>query len=242
MQIAGIEDVPGLFKSVSKDALIAKMLPYSQTLQLARSVGVMIPKKRLYEIDLVGKIRQGLLLDQQSRPCSGCVLDGKRWYKLNTGEPLLYSLDRAALSGAYEEAERAITDVLGLIKGTWPAINTRERRVGEVADVGITAEKIDGRFGTLGFATTYSQTGTDDLDVGADRWVSATLTCDAGEYWTYGFFFTVFMHEFLHILGLEHAPPEFDDIMRAFYAGDRRTFGPWTESQMDLRYVGVVPA
>lgn len=242
MIIAGVEDVDGLFKSVSSDALIAKMLPYSKVIELARSVGVSIPKKRLYEIDLVARIRKGLIAGTQPRPCSGCVLSGRRWHKLNTGQPLLLRLDRPSLAEAYQDAEEVIYDAINLIQTHYPQVSIRETLVGEFPDVHVGAEAIDGRFGTLGFATTYLTEGSDDLDVGGDRWISATLTADSAEYWTYGFFFTVFLHELLHILGLDHAPDEFDDIMRATYAGDRRTLGPWTDAEMLRRHVGVLPA
>lgn len=243
MIIQGVSDIERMFEVFTDDNRIARALLWKENLQVARAVGVRIPKARLTELDLVTRSRRHLLGRQPQRPCSGCILQGRRWYKINTGDPLLYHLDRTSLREAYDKAVECIEDALRVLKATYPNINIREALIGETPDVTIRAENIDGRNGTLGFATTYTQRDSQDLDVGGDRWVSAELVADTSEFWTYGFFFTVFSHEILHILGLGHAPDEYDDIQNAFYARDRRDYGPWTDIQIDERYIsGVLPA
>lgn len=240
MQISGIESIPGLFDSVSSDQMIAKMIRYKQTIDLARQVGIRIPKRQyVKELDLVAMVRKHLKAGSKPRPCAGCVLEGRRWYKINEGIPMKYRLDRESMSEAFPDAVEAIEDAIRVVKSIRPEVLIEEVSAGELPDVVMRSENIDGRFGTLGFALTYVSDQTEDLDLGADRWISAELVCDNSEAWDYAFFFTVFLHELLHILGIDHAPDSFDDIMRAFYAGARRTVGPWTTQQLINRYVGT---
>lgn len=243
MQIDGIEDIPGLFEAVSSDQKIAKMVRYSETLDLARQVGVRIAKKSyIRELDLVAMVRKHLLAGTPPRPCAGCALEGRRWYKINQGIPMKYRIDRESMAEAFPDAVEAMEDAIRVVKSIRPEVLIEEVSAGELPDVAMRSENIDGRFGTLGFALTYVSDETDDLDLGGDRWVSAELVCDNSEAWDYAFFFTVFLHELCHILGIDHAPDSFDDIMRAFYAGARRTLGPWTERELEVRYKGVIPA
>lgn len=240
--ISGVSSIEELFATLTSDDRLARALLYKENLQVARVVGLRVRKNQYTEVELVSRARRHFMAQIGPRPCSGCVLSGRRWFKINQGEPMTYRLDRSALREAYHRADECIEDALENLKSLHPHALIREAMIGEVPDVEVTGSNIDGRHGTLGTATTYN-TGTEDLDLGADRWVSALLEIDKLEHWDYDFFFTVFSHEFLHILGLDHAPPTVaDDILLPFYVRDRRDYGVWTMSELDRRHIGALPA
>jgi len=239
LAIPGVSSVDDLYTTFTDDKRVARALYYAENLRIARHVGLFIPKNRFTEIELIKRTRAHVMGRLGPRTCSGCVLEGRRWYKINSGEPLLYRLDRTALTDAYSRAVECFDDVFDNLQRLRPELLFREARVGEVADVDITAQVIDGRFNTLGFATTFTTQDSDDLDVGGDRWVSAQLVMDQAELWDYNFCFTVASHELIHIFGVGHASQALDDIQVPQYVGDRRDYGVWTMNQFDQRYVGV---
>lgn len=239
----GVTSVEDLFTTLSSDARVAQALLRSEVVELARALGLHVPRKRFTERELVAQSRKRWKAQLPPRPCSGCVLTGRRWYKINSGEPLLMFFNDRALREVLPESSAAVDDALSLISAEFPQVKMRTARLGETPDVSFTALPMDGRMGTLGVTTTFSVPDTEDLDLGGDLWESAQVTFDTSELWDYGFFVTVFLHEFLHVLGLDHAPSTVDDIMRSFYAGARRTFGPWTAQEMASRYItGVLSA
>lgn len=242
-EFSGVSSVDDLFNTLTTDERVARALLRSETLQLARQVGVAVPKTRITELELARLARERWASGLGPRTCAGCVLQGRRWHKMNQGLPLLLALDTHSLEKAYPRAIECIDDALDNITTLHPEILVRRARDGETPDVDMRGGEIDGRGSTLGFAITYTTPDTDDLDVGGDRWVSAEMVLDWAELWTYDFLFTVFTHEFCHILGIDHSPITIrDDIMFAYYQRDRRDLGDWTTQQLINRLIGVAPA
>lgn len=241
--IEGISSIDELLDTLTTNRRLAQALYRREVLELARVVGVRLTKTYQTEVQILERIREHRETELGPRPCAGCVLSGRRWYKQNQGEPLLWRLDEPALRQAHESAPEIMREAISHCSLLVPAALQREARPNELPDVTINAENLDGRGGTLGVAITYLTPDSDDLDVGRDRWISAKMTLDWSELWDADFMFTVDSHEWIHILGVDHAPAHItDDIMLPFYQRARRDYGDWTMAELRRRLIGTLPA
>lgn len=247
-------DLHALFDVTPLDRRYASMLRYAELADMSRLLGQPVAYPRPLELELVSRVRR-LLDDVRFEPevpllpCSGCQLEGLRWKKLDdgTGE-LTYRLDRGSLDSLYAgrgsaSPSNVFIEEMQRLDSMYRRLSIREARDGEVPDFTVRAEPYDGPRNTLG-VTIYYVSGDNDLDVGKDQFVSVQIVFDTQEFWTANFFRTVGIHEFLHCLGLDHAPVGLDDIMDARFRRARTDYGAWTLSELDSRFVGfpLLPA
>ena len=237
-----VDDLDKLFCSTQDDQRIANIFWYNETLDLARIVGVKLPKQRLRESIIVGMIREHLQDGIKPRPCAGCVLSGRRWIAANEGRAINVSIDADSLDRAMPGASSIVGQLFQYYSDRYGLIF---EQTSALPDFTMRADSIDGAGNTLGFALSYVS-NDDDMDVGGHQFVSAELVMDTDEFWTPEFFFTVLAHELKHIFGVDHLPEELvqqgiRDLMAAFYAGPLTfdTFGQWSHNEMQRRYIGL---
>lgn len=249
-----LTDLHALFDTTPLDRRFASMFRYAELADISRILGQPVAWPRPRELELVGRVRR--LLDDVRTvdevpvlPCSGCKLEGLRWTKLDdgTGE-LTYRLDRESLDDLYaqrgaQSPSNTLVEEMQRLDSMYQRLSIREAAPGEVPDFTVRAEPYDGFRNTLGVTLFYID-GSGNLDVGRDQFVSVEIVFDTGEFWTPNFFRTVAIHEFLHCLGLDHAPEGVDDIMGARYRRARTDYGAWTLSELDSRFIGhpLLPA
>lgn len=234
-----VPDLRTLFQQTEEDAPLARFFLYPDTQEIARLVGMRLPRQYVREDIMIREIRRRLAMDEvPMRPCCGATFAGRRWVAVNEGRPIKYSMNAASMISAYQNAPAIIQREMMHLQLEY-GIEFVATKPDEVPDLVIEAENVDGRFGTLGFAA-YFEGPDDNLDVGGDEFVSVRLVCDSSELWDEGFFRTVFAHELLHAVGLDHSPPGLDDIMGARYAGARTEYGAWSHEQLIQRYIGNV--
>lgn len=234
-----VKDLRSLFAQTEEDTPLARFFLYTETQDIARMVGMRLPRQYVREDQMIAEIRRRLLMPQlPMRPCCGRVFEGRRWVAVNEGRPIKYAMNSAALINAFPDAPGIIQREMAHLTLEY-GIEFVLAKPDEVPDLTIDAENVDGRNGTLGFAA-YFEGPDDNLDVGGEEFVSVRLVCDSSELWDAGYFRTVFAHELLHAVGLDHSPPRFDDIMGARYSGVRTEYGMWSHEQLIERYIGVI--
>lgn len=177
-------------------------------------------------------------VDDPAPECQGCILTGRRWHAVAQDRPITIAIDRLQLRDAYVHAERLMVEAFNEIATAYPAIQFTEAIEGQVPDLAITAYEDDGFGGTLGFTVSYDGTEDADIDIGEDEFLSVRINMDPAESWNVRYFSTVFRHEMLHALGLDHAPTA-DDIMYAAYTGYKEEWGRWSHAEMTRRYIGT---
>jgi len=233
-----VHDLRTLFQQTDEDVPLARFFLYQDTQEIARMVGMRLPRQYVREDVMIKEIRRRLEMDQvPMRPCCGTVFEGRRWVAVNEGRPIKYEMNAAALISAYPGAPSIIVAEMMRLHSEY-GVEFIAAKPDDIPDLTITAEDIDGRNGTLGFAA-YFEGPDDNLDVGGEEFVSVRLVCDSSELWDEGYFRTVFAHELLHAVGLDHAPPRFDDIMLPRYSGARIDYGVWSHEQLIERYIGT---
>lgn len=228
-----IPNVEQAFRAVPDDKRLAKLFSYNETLDLCRIVEAESPKRRIREYHLIGAIRERLYSGEFLPPACNCgVGEGRRWHASDRGESVSYGIHPSVQFMPFDVAP-FIHESMEFVANLGQRLEFKPLDKG-VPDIIIEAAPYDGPGRTLGVTMFYL---TEDLDlhVGGGE-PSVRLLMDTGERWTIDYFRTVFRHEALHAVGLEHSD-DYSDLMYELYTGIHLGHpGVWTQNQIDQRY------
>ena len=163
--------------------------------------------------------------------CCGTVVPaGVRWEKADRGEPVTWTVRRTGIPVAagvnYSQIREAYTRITGEISAASGIIF--KELPDAIGDIHVSFKSIDGKGKIL--AQAYYPNNNPACGLCGD------IRIDSAERWTFDDFYSAAFHEFLHAIGIPHAPTSGGkNLMEPYFTG-LQVLGPWDLTELRSRY------